>query len=62
MSRIVTSVSILRRLKEEAVDAAKKGRFPGASDFSSMVELALDRLLHQEPIPEREVPVEVEQA
>ena len=61
MSRIVTSVSILRSLKEEAVDAAKKGQFPGVSDFSSMVELALDHLLHQGNSPERVASVEVEQ-
>ena len=48
MSRAITSISILKKLQEEAVKAAKNGKFPGASSFSAIVELALDRLLHPE--------------
>jgi len=46
MARIVTSISVLKELKEEALNEARAGKYPGISDFSSMVEYALDRLLH----------------
>ncbi len=46
--RIITSISILKELRDEALKAAREGRFPGISDFSSIVEYALDRLLHPE--------------
>lgn len=48
MSRVVTSISVLESLKLEAQDAAKTGKYPGASNFSAIVELALNRLLHPE--------------
>ncbi len=51
MSRVVTSISVLKSLKEEALDAAGKGKFPGASNFSAVVEVALDKLLHPETSP-----------
>ncbi|TFH12628.1 hypothetical protein E4H04_13125 [Candidatus Bathyarchaeota archaeon] len=59
MSRIVTSISVLKSLKEEAVDAAVKGQYPGTSNFSAMVELALDKMLHQGTTPYETVEPEV---
>jgi len=52
VARIVTSISILKNLKEEALEIARSGRYPGISDFSSIVEYALDRLLH----PKKHIP------
>jgi len=61
MSRMITSVSILKSLAEEADEAATNGKFPGVSNRSAMIELALDRLLHPENYPiEKVIPVEVE--
>jgi len=54
MTRIVTSVSILKSLKDEALCAAKEGKFPGISDFSSIVELALHELLHKKKVESEE--------
>jgi len=48
LGRFVRSISILKSLHSEAVDVAKSGKYPGISDFSSIVEFALDRLLHPE--------------
>lgn len=59
MSRVITSISIRRDLKEEGTEVAKSGRYAGISDFSSLIELALDRLLHPEryPLVEAEIPL-----
>ena len=46
MVRIVTSISVLESLKDEALKAAKNGEYPGANSFSAIVEIALDNLLH----------------
>lgn len=46
MGRFVTSISILKDLRDEALEAAKSGKYPGISDFSSIVEFALEKLLH----------------
>ena len=51
LSRVISSISIRRDLKEEGMEVAKSGRYAGISDFSSLVELALDRLLHPEKYP-----------
>jgi len=59
MSRVVTSISVLKDLKQEALDAARNGEYPGASNFSAMVELALDKLLHPEEHPIENVELEV---
>jgi hypothetical protein len=48
MSRIITSISILKHLAQEATEAASTGRFPGVSHRSAVIEFALDRLLHPE--------------
>ena len=47
MSRIITTITVLEKLKTEALEAAKQGQYPGANSFSSMVEIALDQLLHK---------------
>ncbi len=52
MSKVVTTISIRRDLKDEGIKAAKEGRFAGISDFSSLIELALDKLLHPEKYQE----------
>lgn len=51
MSRVVTSISVLESLKKEAIDAARNGEYPGASNFSAMVEVALNKMLHPENDP-----------
>lgn len=65
MARIVTSISILKELKQESLEVARSGKYPGISDFSSIVEYALDKLLHPEKylqplieldVPQQEVP------
>ena len=48
MSRMVTSISILKSLVEEADKAAQTGKYPGVANRSAIIELALDRLLHPE--------------
>lgn len=59
MSRVVTSIRILKDLKDEAHEAALKGEYPGASSFSAMVEMALDKLLHPEEYPIENMELEV---
>ena len=58
LSKIVTTIRISKSLKDEAFKAAGEGRFPGASNFSSVVEVALHRLLHPKTRPVEDTKLE----
>jgi metal-responsive CopG/Arc/MetJ family transcriptional regulator len=47
-NRMITSVSLLKSLVQEADEAAKQGKYPGAASRSAIIELALDRMFHPE--------------
>ena len=47
MEKETTTLNIRKDIKERAVEAIRKGTFPGINSLSSLVELALDRILKE---------------
>ena len=45
MEKEITNLSLRKDIKEKAVEALNKGKFPGIFSLSGLVELALDELL-----------------
>jgi len=45
MERVITSISIRTDIKERAEKAINEGNFAGISNFSALVEYALDYIL-----------------
>lgn len=43
-------MNILDSLKKEALEAVKRGQFPGITTFGGLVEHALCRILHKEEV------------
>jgi len=47
MEKEVTSLYIRRDIKERAIEAVKKGAFPGINSLSNLVEFALEKVLNK---------------
>ena len=47
MEKETTTLNIRKDIKERAVEAIRKGTFPGINSLSSLVELALDKILKE---------------
>jgi len=47
MEKETTTLNIRKDIKERAVEAIRKGAFPGINSLSSLVELALDKILKE---------------
>jgi len=45
MRKEITNLTIRKDIKEKAVNAVRKGEFPGISSLSGLVELALEKIL-----------------
>jgi len=51
MEKEVTNLYIRKDIKERAIEAVKKGVFPGVNSLSNLVELALENILKEAVSP-----------
>ena len=51
MEKKVTNLYIRKDIKERAINAIKKGVFPGINSLSSLVEFALENILKEAASP-----------
>ena len=51
MKKEITNLYIRRDIKERAVEAVRKGVFPGINSLSSLVEFALENILKEASSP-----------